>query len=1387
MTRLFTDITRAALRLRWLTIVVTLVVLAVGGYSLVRLNQELLPNIEFPVNVVVVRWPAESAEDMVEKITIPMEQALAGTPGALDISGESGNSFAFLTIRSEFGTSNKKIETEVLARLDRLDWPEGVVRGVNVFAPELLDDLTPEMLTRLAPGAIRTLPDDFRDELEPELNDQLNEILARATALPLPQNWIDAAKALSISIETTADVNLDLISLLYENNPEIFDALTQELILALAPPVQLALPADVQAIVGDALDYPALPASWQAFGDKIGLPLRTTADASAEAFDGSIIIMAFDLSAIPIINASVSSDELSLSELKAIVDERVVPALQALEGVGAVDVSGGQRLDDDKVATVREALKDSIARRGQGSKLPMMWAMMAGQQDIELQTVGDLTPEFLQMASGMGRTAFADVTPDMLRDPYMSPATLAALPGYYVAELDEGLRAELNEKAAPAGGLADPAPLPKGVALPDSWLASAQEGFFGMLGLETTSDLGPLMVSFLLSPPGGDDSGAPALLADLTPDVLNAMSPPVLTGLPSDYYLGLDEAFKGQLSETVLAVIAQAERRLAIQDDAPIMPASWVQTYAENGYELNSAADISTGGVNQIASFAPDIMPALRAEVALWLAEADPGFLPALEPATLQLMSADVLAAIRDAHPDYWASLGDDLRALLDGVADGLIVAESYEHTVNRTNGEVSLRLSAAKERDANSVIVVHKLEERMKELEQELGNVHFDIVFEQASFIEESISGVAREGGLGAVFAIIIILAFLSGRVAGRFKPAWRSTVVTAVSIPTSVMAGFALLWLTGATLNIMTLSGMTVAIGRVVDDSIVVLENIYRHIQKGAVRRRAVIDGTQEVAVAIFASTATTIVVFLPIGFVGGMIGEFFLPFALAVSFSLAASFVVAITVVPLLAYLFIRKEHLPEESEGWMQRSYARVLSWVLNPRPWLDQPGLSWVLNARFVSLTVAMAVFVGSMLLMARLPQAFIPSLGEPTLTVGLSLPRNDIIVTDATARLVEVKLEELRSEGRIESYQTIVGGGAGFEAMFAGGVSQDEASLQAIPAHGEDVDALAAELRVFVEDLVGAENATVSASDIASSGMGGFELVVTAEDMDHLVAVNEDVLAELEDVEGFINVASNLNLDKDGQPRTLGRSNGQLAVTFTAEVIADDSLGTSAEASERVADMLPAGSNVSEGFSTEQQTEGFASMGRSIGISIVIVYVVMVTTFAAGLPPLAILFSVPFAAVGASVALTLTNRVLGISSMVGMMMLVGIVVTNAIVLLDLVQQLRRKGYGVYEALIEAGKTRLRPIWMTALAAVLALLPQALEVFASGAIIGADLATVVIGGLLFSTIISLVIVPIVYSIMDGVIGNSIGRLPRRAARLLVLMLMGRGAADALESE
>ncbi|MFB3079843.1 MAG: efflux RND transporter permease subunit, partial [Lysobacterales bacterium] len=354
---------------------------------------------------------------------------------------------------------------------------------------------------------------------------------------------------------------------------------------------------------------------------------------------------------------------------------------------------------------------------------------------------------------------------------------------------------------------------------------------------------------------------------------------------------------------------------------------------------------------------APALLSDLTLEVIEWLVEFEQGFLTNLSPAVLRLLSQDVLGNLPQ---DFLASLEPALRQELEGIAAGTIVAFIPTDTINRVNGNPSLSLLINQTSEANTVSSSEAAFEVLADLEAANSSIQFDTVFEQASFIQESISGVAREGVLGAIFAVIVILLFLSGTVNGKYKLSWRSTLVIAVSIPLSVFMAFvALRWLPpaadialdplgdlvegipvvetvvaatsalfplGITLNSMSLAGLTVAIGRVVDDSIVVLENIYRHIQQGRDRKEAVLIGTRDVSIAILASTVTTVVVFLPIGLLGGIVGQFFLPFAVAVTYALIASFIVAVTVIPVLAFMFIRREDLPEEKETSMQRRYT-----------------------------------------------------------------------------------------------------------------------------------------------------------------------------------------------------------------------------------------------------------------------------------------------------------------------------------------------------------------------------------------------------------------------------------------------------------------------------
>jgi multidrug efflux pump subunit AcrB len=320
----------------------------------------------------------------------------------------------------------------------------------------------------------------------------------------------------------------------------------------------------------------------------------------------------------------------------------------------------------------------------------------------------------------------------------------------------------------------------------------------------------------------------------------------------------------------------------------------------------------------------------------------------------------------------------------------------------------------------------------------------------------------------------------------------------------------------------------------------------------------------------------------------------------------------------------------------------------------------------------------------------------------------------------------------------------------------------------------DELDALTKAVRAKAVAQFGEENATVSAA--SQTGFGGFALTLTGDSLEELLPVVEDVKAAIEsvDLEGdgipdIANVTSSVDdlLAGNGSGSTVYiRIDGRPAISFGGELETQNTLGVTNEAKAAILalDNLPAGAEVSEGFESQQQVEGFESMLLAIGISIVLVYVVMALTFRSLILPFVILFSLPFALVGAAIALFVTGSVLGISALIGFMMLVGIVVTNGIVLMELVQQLRHRGMSTYDALVEGGRTRLRPIWMTALTAILALIPLAASAEA-GAIIASDLARAVMGGLLVSTALTLIVVPVVFYLFGDItdwIGKKLGR-------------------------
>ncbi|WP_159605889.1 efflux RND transporter permease subunit, partial [Agromyces humi] len=760
--------------------------------------------------------------------------------------------------------------------------------------------------------------------------------------------------------------------------------------------------------------------------------------------------------------------------------------------------------------------------------------------------------------------------------------------------------------------------------------------------------------------------------------------------------------------------------------------------------------------------------------------------------------------------------------------------------SISRVNGEPALTIAVTKLPAANTVEVSNAVREILPDLESSLDTTNpgatFTVVFDQAPYIQQSIESLATEGLLGLLFAVIVILVFLMSV---------RATLVTAISIPTSVLITFIGLQASDYTLNILTLGALTIAIGRVVDDSIVVIENIKRHLVAGAPKDTTIVRAVREVAGAITASTITTVAVFLPLALVEGVTGELFRPFALTVTIALAASLLVSLTIVPVLAYWFLKPAKLHKHDEAGEVAAAAFVDE--ENPKQAVDElehpsrlqrgylPIIAWTLKHGVVTLVIAGLVLVGTLALTPLMKTNFLGSSGQNTFRVTQELPVGTSL--DALAAASEPVEQVVRETEGVETVQTSIGsGGRGLAAALGGG-NGATITYSITTDEDADQDALQAEVRQELDDLDGIGDITLA----ASSGFGAssdIEVDVTASNAEDLQAATEAVQQELDGLDSLAQTSSNLSESREYvavevnravaaaagysevalggfvsaamQPQSAGsvvidektltiylasddpptsveelsalevptptglvrldslatveQVEGPSSVTTvqglrSATVSAtpnDDDLGTaSAEVSAAVetAD-LPAGATASIGGVSADQQESFSQLGLALLAAILIVYIVMVATFRSLLQPLLLLVSVPFAATGAIALQVITGIPLGVASLVGVLMLVGIVVTNAIVLVDLVNQYRDRGMNVRDALLHGSSRRLRPILMTALATIFALLPMAIGLTGHGGFISQPLALVVIGGLVSSTALTLIVLPVLYDLVEG---------------------------------
>ena len=739
--------------------------------------------------------------------------------------------------------------------------------------------------------------------------------------------------------------------------------------------------------------------------------------------------------------------------------------------------------------------------------------------------------------------------------------------------------------------------------------------------------------------------------------------------------------------------------------------------------------------------------------------------------------------------------------------------------SISRTNGQPSLSINVMKEAEANTVRVANAIMDEVENIKNTLGDgVNFTTVLDQSEYIEDSINDLTRNAIIGCVLAVIVVFLFLM---------AFRASLVTAISIPLSILISFLVMRWTGITINILTLSALAIAVGRVIDNSIVVLEVIYRRMQQGEGFRDAALNGVREIAAPITSSTIATVVIFIPLAFVGGIVGELFIPFALTITFAFIASLLVALMVIPPLSNFPVSNKAKNKKGDAWYQKVYTSVLKWALTHRA---------------AALGTATILFLGSFALVPLIGTTFIPSMGEKMLTVEIEMPPEaDLIATEEAAIQVE---DILGRNPEFLAYQTTAGISSsfmgGFVAMMGGGTNT--ASILIIVDPGADLEQEAVDLRQALEGVIENGTITVTAGEAAMGQMmgSGLDISVRGENYENIAGLTAQLLAKLDDIDGISDLEINMTrvepkldieldfaklmetgmtqeqirqigqelfmmnigatvaqADIEGrsyeifleavvpeltslemakqfrvgaptsialgdiadvelgeQPTSIQRINQKLAASITGRITAEDVGKVSRAIQEKIdALSLAPGDEVTMGGVAEVMGESFSNMFIAIIIAVVLAYIVIMVTFRSIVTPLIIMASLPLASIGALVGLLATGHLLGISALMGILMLVGIVLTNAIVLIALVDQLRKNGMSTYDALVEGGRTRLRPILMTAITTMIAMLPLAMGL-GEGTVMAAELAVVVIGGLFSSTLLTLLVIPVLYSVTQG---------------------------------
>lgn len=749
-------------------------------------------------------------------------------------------------------------------------------------------------------------------------------------------------------------------------------------------------------------------------------------------------------------------------------------------------------------------------------------------------------------------------------------------------------------------------------------------------------------------------------------------------------------------------------------------------------------------------------------------------------------------------------------------------------------NGKTAVSLSISKETDGNTVNVSRAVRKEMEKIRAELpGDINFDVVMDQAQYIQFALDGLKDNAIMGGLLAVIILLLFLRN---------FTSTLIISISIPVSIIATFVLLYFAGLNLNMMTLGGLALGVGMLVDNAIVVLENIYRYRQLGHSAVEAAVNGASEVGLAITASTLTTVIVFLPVVFISGLTSEIFKELSLTIAFSLLASLLVALTLVPMLSSKLLKLGRTQVVANPETVRIKG-ITKWY--------KAILAWCLNHRKTTIAFTTLAFVASLALIPRIGAEFLPAMDSGEFTIDIVTAKGTVL--EETEKIVAKVDEILAGIPEIEAVTTTVGTSIGMDYSTSFTTQGDRAGYYVRLVNSAErkrsTNEIIEEIRQKTAGLVGAD---ITVQSLSMMSLGGsvkpINVKIQGPNLDTLREISADLVELIKNVEGTREVESSIDdgrpellvsldrnrasalglnaytvashirtavqgttatryrvdgeevnvvvtlADKDSRdllalhnllipsplgvtvplsevaelkvvegPNTISRENQQRTVYVSADIVGRDLKSVTTDI-QAIIDRYPLDAlyEIQLSGQSEEMISAFSDLFLALGLAVLLVYMLLAAQFESLVHPFTIMTAVPLALIGVLIGLFVSGQNLSVVSIIGVIMLAGIVVNNSIVLVDFTNILRRRdGLSTYEALLATGPIRLRPIMMTALTTILGLIPLAFSV-GEGSELQKPLAVVVIGGLTVSTILTLVVVPVIYYSIDNW-GQKIRRL------------------------